>query len=222
MRGRVLQPGRRQPIQMPGRSPSWRVGLPPRLQQAAIGEPHQDRVQRARPEPDLKSQLIAVAPRQRIGRERLDNLNGLTRRAAISDHVPKSIYVEIKATPPHPCQIRSARDEVAVPAAPCPPTRWTSRGGPARRMFGGEDPAAYRPPQASITSIRRGRRSRALTPPRRGARLPPPGATTPPSAGSGTRQPGSPPGACRPRRSRGDSRSGRRRPGRRAPPENPS
>ena len=94
MRGRVLQPGRRQAVQVPGRPPRRRVGLPPRLQQLAIGEPHQDRVQRAGPQPDLESQLVAVAPRRRIGRERPENVGGLARRAAVSDHALKSTYVE--------------------------------------------------------------------------------------------------------------------------------
>ena len=95
MRGRVLQPGRRQAVQVPGRPPRRRVGLPPRLQQLAIGQSHQDRVQRAGSQPDLESQLVAVAPRRRIGRERPENLGGLARRAAVSGHAPKSTYVEI-------------------------------------------------------------------------------------------------------------------------------
>ena len=95
MRARVLQPGRRQAVQVPGWPPRGRFVLPPRLQQLAIGESHQDRVQRAGSQPDLQAQLVAVAPRQRIGRERPENLGGLARRAAVSDHLPKSTYVEI-------------------------------------------------------------------------------------------------------------------------------
>ena len=99
MRGRVLQPGRGQAIQMAGRAPRRRVGLPTRLQQVAIGQSHQDRVQRAGTQPDLKSQLIAVAPRRGVGHERRENLGSLARRAARSSHAAKSTYVELDLNP---------------------------------------------------------------------------------------------------------------------------
>ena len=127
MRARVLQPGRRQAVQVPGWPPRGRFVLPPRLQQLAIGESHQDRVQRAGSHPDLQAQLVAVAPRQRIGRERPENLGGLARRAAVSGHPPKSTYVEIVPQPsPHPRSDRARRQPrrdwcLASEAALCGP-----------------------------------------------------------------------------------------------------
>ena len=84
---------------MAGRAPRRRVGLPTRLQQVAIGQSHQDRVQRAGTQPDLKSQLIAVAPRRGVGHERRENLDSLARRAARSSHAAKSTYVELDLNP---------------------------------------------------------------------------------------------------------------------------
>ena len=84
---------------MAGRAPRRRVGLPTRLQQVAIGQSHQDRVQRAGTQPDLKSQLIAVAPRRGVGHERRENLGSLARRAARSSHAAKSTYVELDLNP---------------------------------------------------------------------------------------------------------------------------
>ena len=60
--------------------PHRRAGLPLRFQQLALGQSHQDRVQRAGPQPDLESQLVAVAPRLRVGRQRLEQVGGLAHR----------------------------------------------------------------------------------------------------------------------------------------------
>src|SRR4051812_46511661 len=99
MRGRVLDPGRCQAIEVAGWSPRGRVGLPPRLQQLAIGQPHQYRIQRAGPQPHLESQLVAVAPLRRISRECFEHVGGLARRATVLHHAAKSTYVEKWSSP---------------------------------------------------------------------------------------------------------------------------
>src|SRR3954469_19564598 len=112
MRNRVLQSGRGQAIQVAGRAPRWRVGLPPRLQQPAIGQSHQDRIQRAGTQPDLESQLVAVTPRRRISRQRTENVCSLARRTTIPEHATKSTYVEVDlkpSIPPEPVERRLRR-----------------------------------------------------------------------------------------------------------------
>ena len=82
VRGCVLEAVRCQAIEMPRRPTERRPILPLRLQQVTVAKPHQDWIERTRPQPDLQSQLIAVPPRRRIGRQSFEHLHGLRGGAA--------------------------------------------------------------------------------------------------------------------------------------------
>ena len=61
------RPGRGQavgaePVQVPPRAPGWLPVLPARLDQATLSQPDQDRIQRARPQPGLPGEQIAMPP----------------------------------------------------------------------------------------------------------------------------------------------------------------
>jgi hypothetical protein len=47
---------------VPSRAPGWLPVLPARLDQAPLGQPDQDRIQRARPQPGLLGEQIAMPP----------------------------------------------------------------------------------------------------------------------------------------------------------------
>ena len=132
MRGRVLQPGRRQAVQVPGRPPRGRLGLPSRLEQLALRKSHQDRIQRAGPQPDLECQLVAVAPRQRIARERPENVDGLARRAAVSDH--GGISLPMSRNTSNPALTVSTAASEPRRSTRCPPTRCADLHGDDRGL----------------------------------------------------------------------------------------
>ena len=83
---RVLEARRGQPVQVTARPAGRRLGLPARLEQIALREPHEDRVQRSRGEPDLDAELVAVAPAGRIIREGPEHARGLRRGASRAAH----------------------------------------------------------------------------------------------------------------------------------------
>ena len=56
------QPFGGEPVQVPPRAARLRLVLPARLDQAPVGQPDQDRVQRARLQPGLPGQRVAVLP----------------------------------------------------------------------------------------------------------------------------------------------------------------
>ncbi len=62
------QPGGRQPVQVPPRPARLRLVLPARLDQAPVGQPDQDRVQRARLQARLPGQRVPVLPLRRLAR----------------------------------------------------------------------------------------------------------------------------------------------------------
>ena len=65
--GCVLEPSRRQAIQMSRRPTDRRPFLPLRLQQPTVAKPHEDGIERTRPQPDLQPQLVAIPPNRRVG-----------------------------------------------------------------------------------------------------------------------------------------------------------
>ena len=64
------QPVRAEPVQVPPRAPGWLPVLPARLDQAPLSQPDQDRVQRARPQPGLLGEQVAMPPRGGIRLQR--------------------------------------------------------------------------------------------------------------------------------------------------------
>ncbi len=92
----LLEASRRQAIEMPARTTERRPILPLRLEQTTIAKPHQDRIERTRPQTDLHPQLIAIPPRRRIPGQCIEHLHGLRRGATRANrHLFNSIYVEI-------------------------------------------------------------------------------------------------------------------------------
>jgi hypothetical protein len=95
MRRRVLEAARREPIEMP-RWPAerWPV-LPFRLEELTVAKPHQDRIERSRPQTHLQAELIPIPPRRRIGGQSVEHLDGLRRRTARTNrHDINSTYIE--------------------------------------------------------------------------------------------------------------------------------
>ena len=80
--GGVARAGGREAVQVPRRAPGRRVALPAGLEQLAIGQAHEDRVQRSRLQPDLLPQLVAIAPGRGLGREGTQHREGLGGGAA--------------------------------------------------------------------------------------------------------------------------------------------
>src|SRR5262249_9495281 len=71
---------RGQPVQVAARPAGRLLVLPPGLDVAAIGQPHEDRVERAGLEPGLLGEVVAVPPRG--SGERLENGHRLRRESS--------------------------------------------------------------------------------------------------------------------------------------------
>src|SRR6266571_1684368 len=88
-RGKLVgqpHPGTGQPVEVAGRPPHRRVGLPGRLQQSPVAQPDQDRVQRTGLQADLLAQFVAVPPGGRLRGQGTQYRDGLRGRASGPGH----------------------------------------------------------------------------------------------------------------------------------------
>src|SRR5215471_1739429 len=89
----------RQAVRVAGR-PAGPLGIDPaRLQAPPLGQPDQDRVQRAGPEPQAPAEVVAVVPGVRRLEQRREHLQGLGRGVWPTGHGRKSTY-SVNATQP--------------------------------------------------------------------------------------------------------------------------
>ena len=72
---------------MSRRATGGRIRLPVGMQQVAVRQSHQDRVERAGPEPDLLAEFVAVTPGGRLGGQGAQDGLGLRRERAGSQHL---------------------------------------------------------------------------------------------------------------------------------------
>jgi hypothetical protein len=78
--------GAGEPVQVPRRLARYRVGLPGRLEQPPVGEPHQDGIHRPSLDAELRAQVVPVAPAAGILRQRPEHRDGLRRWSSRAGH----------------------------------------------------------------------------------------------------------------------------------------
>ena len=91
---RAGQAVRGQPVQVPPRPPGHRLVLPARLDQAPLGQPDQDRVERAGLQAGLAGQRVPVPPLRRLLRQRGQHRQRLNGELGPGRHAGDSIYVD--------------------------------------------------------------------------------------------------------------------------------
>jgi hypothetical protein len=91
---RAGQAVRGQPVQVPARPPGHRLVLPARLDQAPLGQPDQDRVERAGLQAGLAGQRVPVPPLRRLRRQRGQHRQRLNGELSPGRHAGDSIYVD--------------------------------------------------------------------------------------------------------------------------------
>ena len=86
---RGVVPG--QPVEVPAGAAGWLPVLPARFEPSAVSQADQDLVQRARPEPRLPCDVVAVAPPLRPGAQHRQDRQRLCGQLTVANHGVKSI-----------------------------------------------------------------------------------------------------------------------------------
>lgn len=81
------------PVQVTGRAPGNGSGLPFGVEQPAIIQPHQHRIQRAGLQPRLGREVITMAPGAGVPEQDGKQGRGLVRASAVADHEVISLHI---------------------------------------------------------------------------------------------------------------------------------